>query len=121
MHMLRVLSPQGQAIPSCMLRHLGELINISLEALVHQDLPLKGVCRKPPGRVIQHSYAPCAFIHVHAPSFASEHPPDLVPAPKTPALSTSLALSHRKHPYSAAPENLVTPATDVINQKVSRS
>jgi hypothetical protein len=85
-----------------MLRRLGEPIDISLEALVHQDLPLKGVFRKPSGRVILHSYAPCAFIHVHDHGFASEGPPDLVPAPKTPALSTSLALSHRKAPYHSA-------------------
>jgi hypothetical protein len=44
------------------LRHLGEPIDISLEALVRRDLPLKGVIHKGSGRAIQHSYD---LLHIH--------------------------------------------------------
>ena len=78
---------------SRVLCHLGESIDIALEPLAHQELPLKDVIHKPSGRVIQHR---CTLIHVHAAGFTSKSPPDLVPAPKTPPLATSLPLAHQE-------------------------
>ena len=72
-----------------------ELIDIALEALAHQELPLKDVIHKPSGRTIQHNYTPPA----HTAGFASECPPDLVPAQKLPLYPSVPPLSHQRALY----------------------